>query len=290
MALSETPRVRRGSAAAGADAIRPAGIHRSALDLFSIGIGPSSSHTVGPMRAANDFARRVGDVPGIDRIRIRLLGSLGATGIGHGTPDAVVAGLRGLEPETCDPAAVRGSWQALGTGGRIRIGGRDVGMAMSDIELAPLTRLPRHPNAMRCIALGADGAVLADETYFSVGGGFIEREGGTPVGTPEVAFPFPYASGQELLAFCAATGSDIARIALGNECALWPEAAVLAGLDAVWAAMAGCIRAGLTTEGVLPGGLHVPRRAPGVAAQLDPPGPGCRHAADWLDTYALAVN
>jgi L-serine dehydratase len=290
MALSETPRMRRGTAAAGADAIRPAGIHRSALDLFSIGIGPSSSHTVGPMRAANDFGRRIADAGGAARVRIRLLGSLGATGIGHGTPDAVVAGLAGLEPETCDPAAVRGCWQALGSGGTVRIGGADVTMAMGDVELAPLTRLPRHPNAMRCIALDADGEVVADETYYSVGGGFIEREGGTPVGTPEVAFPFPYVSGAELLAFCAATGHDIARIALGNECALRPEAAVLAGLDTIWAAMADCIRAGLTTHGVLPGGLHVPRRAPAVAAQLEAAGPGSRHASDWLDTYALAVN
>ncbi|HET6825689.1 MAG TPA: L-serine ammonia-lyase [Amnibacterium sp.] len=290
MALSETPRVRRGTPATGADAIRPAGIHRSALDLFSIGIGPSSSHTVGPMRAARDFAERIEALTGVARIRIRLLGSLGATGIGHGTPDAVVAGLTGLTPETCDPAAVRGAWQALGAGGPIRVGGHEVTMAMTDIELAPLTRLPRHPNALRCIARGGDGGVLAEETYYSVGGGFIEREGGTPVGTPEVAFPFPYTSGAELLAFCAASGSDIAGLALANECALRPEAAVLAGLDAIWTAMSGCIRAGLTTEGVLPGGLHVPRRAPAVAAQLDPAGPDSRHANDWLDTYALAVN
>src|SRR5579875_525730 len=290
MAISETPRMRRGTAAPSQDAIRPAGIHRSALDLFSIGIGPSSSHTVGPMRAARDFADRVAAAPSAAHVRVRLLGSLGATGIGHGTPDAVVAGLAGLEPETCDPDEVRGAWQALGTDGRIRIGGRDVAMAMADVELAPLTRLPRHPNAMRCTALDADGAVVAEETYYSVGGGFVEREGGPRVGTPATAFPFPYSSGAELLAFCAATGRDIAGIALGNECALRPEAAVLAGLDAIWAAMAGCIRSGLTTVGVLPGGLHVPRRAPSVAAQLDPAGPGCRHAADWLDTYALAVN
>jgi L-serine dehydratase len=290
MALSETPRVRRGTPAPGADVIRPAGIHRSALDLFSIGIGPSSSHTVGPMRAARDFADRIGAQSGVARVRVRLLGSLGATGIGHGTPDAVVAGLTGLTPETCDPSAVRGAWQALGAGAPIRVGGHEVTVAMADIELAPLTRLPRHPNALRCLALDDAGAVLAEETYYSVGGGFIEREGGTPVGTPEVAFPFPYTSGAELLAFCAASGSDIARLALANECALRPEAAVLAGLDAIWAAMSGCIRAGLTTEGVLPGGLHVPRRAPAVAAQLDPAGPDSRHAADWLDTYALAVN
>ncbi len=149
--------MRRGNAAAGADAIRPAGIHRSALDLFSIGIGPSSSHTVGPMRAANDFGRRVADAGGAARVRVRLLGSLGATGIGHGTPDAVVAGpRRASSPRRATRPPCAGSWQALGADGVVRIGGVDVAMGMGDVELAPLTRLPRHPNAMRCTALDAE--------------------------------------------------------------------------------------------------------------------------------------
>ncbi|MGV2903443.1 serine dehydratase beta chain, partial [Microbacterium sp. AGC62] len=147
----------------------------SAFDLFSIGVGPSSSHTVGPMRAALDFARRLsatGALPRVARAGSTLYGSLGATGIGHGTPDAVVAGLRGLAPETCDPADVRSAWADFPVGGALSIDGiHDVPFAKDDIVFAPRTRLPGHPNAMTITAWDAAEQVVAEETYYSVGGG-----------------------------------------------------------------------------------------------------------------------
>ncbi|WP_375387559.1 L-serine ammonia-lyase, partial [uncultured Amnibacterium sp.] len=266
------------------------GVYRSALEQFRIGIGPSSSHTVGPMRAAHDFAARLLGVRGpIARVRIRLLGSLGATGIGHGTPDAVVAGLAGLEPTTCDPDAVRGRWRGL-DGTPVRIGGHDVPLARADVELAPLTRLPRHPNALECRALAADGTVLAAETYYSIGGGVVEREGAADAGPAAITLPHPYRTAVQLLAMAAADGTDVAGIAFANERALRPEAEVLAGLDAIWTAMTACIDAGLTTEGELPGGLRVRRRAPGIAARLLADVDATREGVDWLDAVAMAVN
>jgi L-serine dehydratase len=265
------------------------GVYRSALDLFSIGIGPSSSHTVGPMRAAADFAERVGALPVAPaRLRVRLLGSLGATGVGHGTPDAVVAGLAGSRPETCDPDAVRGGWRSLNGGAPVCIGGHVVLLAEQDIELAPLTRLRRHPNALRFLAFDGGGDVVLEQTYFSVGGGFIEREGGAPVGSGGIPLPHPFTSGAELLAICDRDGLDIAQVALANEAALQPVAAVLAGLDRIWAAMSACIDAGLSSEGELPGGLHVRRRAAGIARHLR--GRADAGTLDWLAAYAMAVN
>ena len=266
------------------------GVHVSALRLFRVGIGPSSSHTVGPMRAAADFAERLRAVAQpVGRVRVRLLGSLGATGIGHGTPDAVVAGLAGLDPSTCDPDEVRGRRDRL-DGSPVPIGGHAVPLSADDVELAPLTRLPRHPNAMVCIALAADGTEVLRETYYSVGGGAVEREGEPAASEDAVPLPHPYSSAVQLLLMAEEAGTDIAGVALANECALRPREEVLAGLDAVHAAMAACVEAGLSTPGVLPGGLHVPRRAPGIAARLRADGRAAREGADWLDAVAMAVN
>jgi L-serine dehydratase len=265
------------------------GVYRSALDLFSIGIGPSSSHTVGPMRAAADFAERLRAVPTSPaRLRVRLFGSLGATGVGHGTPDAVVAGLAGLAPETCDPAAVHGSWKALNGGAPVLVGGHVVLLTESDIELAPLTRLPRHPNALRFTALDGDGELVVEQTYYSVGGGFLEREGEGRIGDAGAPLPHPFRSGAELLATCRREGLDIAGVALANEVAMRPETEVFDGLDRIWAAMAACIDAGLSADGELPGGLHVRRRAAGIAEHLR--GRADAGTLDWLAAYAMAVN
>ncbi|WP_217584058.1 L-serine ammonia-lyase, iron-sulfur-dependent, subunit alpha [Microbacterium sp. GbtcB4] len=267
----------------------------SAFDLFSIGVGPSSSHTVGPMRAALDFARQLsasGELDRVGRVECTLYGSLGATGIGHGTPDAVVAGLRGLAPETCDPAAVRAAWSAYPEGEPLRIdGAHAVPFQKDDIVFAPRTRLPGHPNAMTLIARETDGTTLFEQTYYSIGGGFIRREG-EEAHLSTGAFPHPYTDAASLLAVCDDLGLSIAEVARRNETALRSEEEVAAGLDAIWDAMAGCVDAGLHAEGVLPGMLQVKRRAGTIRAQLEAvEADGHRELpGEWLGAFALAVN
>jgi L-serine dehydratase len=268
----------------------------SALDLFSIGIGPSSSHTVGPMRAAKTFvevlqSRQI--LRNVQRIECVLYGSLGATGIGHGTPDAVVAGLRGLSPETCDPEALRGGWSALGDGSPITVaGGHLLVLRTADVRLAPLTRREGHPNTMTLRAFDGSGTVVADETYFSIGGGFITQPGTPDVPQVQHALPYPYNTAAELLELCGEHRMSIADIALANESALRDPDSTLRGLDAIWTTMRDCMDAGITTEGTLPGGLAVPRRAGLVARALAREsesgyGPNER---EWLHVYAMAVN
>ena len=267
----------------------------SAFELFSVGVGPSSSHTVGPMRAARDFADRLRDSGVLDRtvrIRCTLFGSLGATGIGHGTPDAVVAGLRGEDPATVDPDAVRRAWSDWPAGGTLALAGTHaVRFAKDDIEFAPRTRLPGHPNAMTLIALDAALAPLAEETYYSIGGGFIRREG-EPAQAAARPFPLSFRSAQELLALCDEHGLTIAEAARINEQAVRSEEEVAAGLDAIWDAMAGCIEAGLHADGELPGIMRVKRRAAAIREQLEEAeASGHRELpGEWLGAFALAVN
>ena len=267
----------------------------SAFDLFSIGVGPSSSHTVGPMRAALDFSRRLGAAGStgrVARLGCTLYGSLGATGIGHGTPDAVVAGLQGLVPESCDPAEVRSAWTDLPEGAMLRLDGHhDVPFRKDDIVFAPRTRLPGHPNAMTLTAWDAEGFVISEETYYSVGGGFIRRDGEEATLSTS-RFPHSYADAASLLALCDEHGLSIAEVARLNETALRPEQDVAAGLDAIWDAMAGCVDAGLRADGVLPGILKVKRRAGTIRAQLeDAEADGRRELpGEWLGAFALAVN
>ncbi|MDQ0644329.1 L-serine ammonia-lyase, iron-sulfur-dependent, subunit alpha [Microbacterium murale] len=267
----------------------------SAFDFFSIGVGPSSSHTVGPMRAALDFARRLratGTLTQVTRVTCTLYGSLGATGIGHGTPDAVVSGLRGLAPETCDPAEVRSAWTDFRAGETLLVdGAHAVSFEKNDIQFAPRTRLPGHPNAMAIVALGADGAAIAEETYYSVGGGFIRREGeDAKVSTGSL--PFAYSDAASLLALCDEHGLSIADVARHNEMAMRSEEEVAAGLDAIWDAMAECVDAGLHANGVLPGILKVKRRAGAIRTQLESvEAEGGREIpGEWLGAFALAVN
>ncbi|MFY9713084.1 MAG: L-serine ammonia-lyase, iron-sulfur-dependent, subunit alpha [Microbacterium sp.] len=267
----------------------------SAFDLFSIGVGPSSSHTVGPMRAALDFSRRLSAtelLPRVARVGCTLFGSLGATGIGHGTPDAVVAGLRGLAPESCDPAEVRAAWTDLREGAVIRIdGSHDVSFAKEDIVFAPRTRLPGHPNAMTLTAWDAEGGIVAEETYYSIGGGFIRRDG-EEAKLATSGFPYDYADAASLLALCDEHGLSIAEVARLNETALRTEEDVAAGLDAIWDAMASCVDAGLHSEGTLPGILKVKRRAGTIRAQLEEAESGGHRElpGEWLGAFALAVN
>ena len=275
----------------------------SVLDLFSIGIGPSSSHTVGPMRAATRFAealRAAGVLGRADRVAVDLYGSLGATGIGHGTPDAVVAGLRGLDPATCDPDDVHGAWTALGDGSGVALlGEHRVSLAKDDVRLAPLTRMPEHSNTLRLRAWDAAGTLLREQLFFSVGGGFVTE--GPGVGEDGVAFagggaaepapavPHPFRSAADLLTLCATEGTDIAGIARRNEVALHGEEVLDAGIAAIWRVMRRCVADGLKGEGVLPGGLGVKRRAAGLRKRLERVADRDT-STEWLQAYAMAVN
>ncbi|MCD2497802.1 MULTISPECIES: L-serine ammonia-lyase, iron-sulfur-dependent, subunit alpha [Microbacterium] len=267
----------------------------SAFDLFSIGVGPSSSHTVGPMRAGVDFARRLAASDVLVRTRrvtCSLYGSLGATGLGHGTPDAVVAGLRGQEPESVDPAAVREAWSHYPEGEPLMLAGiHAVPFRKEDITFEARTRLPGHPNAMTLRAFDEAGSILTQETYYSVGGGFIRRDGeSTEVAA--TAFPFAYSDAATLLELCDEHGLTIAELARLNEESLHGEAEVAAGLDAIWDAMSSCVDAGLHTGGVLPGILGVKRRASTIREQLENvESDGHRELpGEWLGAFALAVN
>jgi L-serine dehydratase len=260
----------------------------SAFELFSIGVGPSSSHTVGPMRAARDFGERhVSLRP--SRITCDLFGSLGATGLGHGTPDAIVSGLAGHAPETVHPEQVRQAWSDWPDGNALMLAGvHPVNFRRDDVSFLPRTRLPGHPNALTFIAYDAAGAPLAEETYYSIGGGFIRRDG-EPVGTG-FDYPESFTSADALLALCGLTGLSIAGLARRNEEARRSPAEVNAGLDAIWRAMDDCITSGLHATGVLPGILAVKRRAGAIREQLESAEHDRVLPGEWLAAYALAVN
>lgn len=266
----------------------------SALDLFSVGVGPSSSHTVGPMRAATRFARSLVGSCGLEvvaRVESTLYGSLAATGLGHGTPDAVLAGLQGLEPESCDPDDVRGlTGRVEASGSLVLLSEHPIAFTPGDLRLAPLTRLPQHPNALGFEAFDASGVSLAHQVYFSVGGGFVVREGDDDLALPAQEAPLGFATAAELLRLCDERGTGIAEIAWVNECSLHGVAGVSAGLEQRWSAMEGCIDAGLQATGVLPGWMKVPRRAREVARQLRETPDAPDLAAQWLQAFALAVN
>ena len=247
------------------------------------------------MRAALAFAQRLsasGALGRVARIGSTLYGSLGATGIGHGTPDAVVAGLRGLSPETCDPADVRSAWTTYTPGEPLRLNGvHEVAFAKEDIVFAPRTRLPGHPNAMTITAWDADSVVVAEETYYSIGGGFIRRDG-EEAQLATGSFPYAYTDAASLLALCDENGLSIAELARLNESSVRSEDEVAAGLDAIWNAMSTCVDAGLHSDGVLPGMLKVKRRAGMIRAQLEESeADGHRELpGEWLGAFALAVN
>ena len=260
-------------------------------ELFSIGIGPSSSHTVGPMRAAAAFTDRLSDagLSGIvTSIDVRLRGSLGATGMGHGTPAAVVAGLRGMLPETCDPVEVAEAWSPQSTGAPIALpDGRD--LVPIGMEFAPMERHPGHANAVTFVAYGAAGEVLADDTYLSTGGGFIVRDGEASVGAEQTAaLPWQFTTFDDLLECCAHSGLSVADVMRDNERARGVDADALCA--AIWTAMNDCVTAGRSAlPGLLPGGLRVRRRAPGLAIRA-------AHETGWqgeiarIQADALAVN
>ncbi|OII21889.1 L-serine ammonia-lyase [Curtobacterium sp. MCBA15_016] len=268
----------------------------SVFDLFSIGIGPSSSHTVGPMRAGRAFAARVAEAP-VATIAVDLYGSLASTGQGHGTLGAVVAGLMGSDPETVDPDAMTRSLVELEETGVLRLqGGSSVPFRLAGIVLHPLTMLPRHPNAMRLRAADASGATIAEETYYSIGGGFVTNDSEGDVAETAIpvddAVPYPFSSGAELLAACAATGLPVSGVALANETATRSTDDVRAGLLRIHGVMESCIERSVERSGTLPGGLTVRRRAANWFEQLtaDDPGHDPLFAMEWVNLMAMAVN
>ncbi|MGE7205800.1 L-serine ammonia-lyase [Sphingomonas sp. NPDC019816] len=270
------------------------GLHRpiSVAELFTIGIGPSSSHTVGPMRAAFDFAQRaVGQGTAPTRVTCDLFGSLALTGRGHATDTATILGLAGWEPERLDPDAAPDILAGIGAEGRLPLAGtHGLAFAASDVVFHPREFLPEHPNGMTFTAQRADGTAYA-ETYFSIGGGAILRKG-APASASNVAVRHPFSSGAELLELGEATGLTIAEIVRANETA-WREAAETdAFLDAVRTAMHACIDRGIAQEGMLPGGLKVRRRARAIEQGLTGCVPGSNPAEvfEWVSLWALAVN
>jgi L-serine dehydratase len=274
----------------------------SVFDLFKIGIGPSSSHTVGPMRAARLFAQQLeaaGELARVATVKAELFGSLGATGIGHGSHKAVILGLEGEEPETVDTETIPARLQQLRESKRLRLLGRHEIPFEEGRHLVLHRRksLPYHPNGMRFTAFTADGRALREAAYYSVGGGFVVDEaaaGADRIKPDDTVLPYRFRSADELLRLCAAHGLSISALMLENEKAWRSEAEIRERLLAIWQVMQDCVQRGCRDEGVLPGGLKVRRRAAELFRQLSGAGEAALrdplNVMDWVNLYALAVN
>ncbi|WP_438308655.1 L-serine ammonia-lyase [Pseudomonas guariconensis] len=273
----------------------------SVFDLFKIGIGPSSSHTVGPMRAAATFAqalRERGVLTQVTRVEVRLYGSLSATGVGHATDRACLLGLMGQWPDRIDPQSIEPRIaQVLQEQCLILDGSHPVAFEYARDLLLLDESLPYHPNAMSLEAFSEQGSLFS-QTYYSVGGGFIveQAEIDAPQGdTDLVKLPYEFNSAAELLALCKAHQLSVGQLMMANECAWRPEAEVREGLLKIWAAMGECVNNGLRNEGILPGGLQVKRRAAKLHRSLQELGKpnvigSTLSAMEWVNLYALAVN
>lgn len=270
----------------------------SVFDLYSIGIGPSSSHTVGPMRAARIFAEGLatdGELGRVARVRAELFGSLGATGHGHGSVKAVILGLEGDDPATTDTSTYDARVAAILEREELRLAGeRAIHFEADDVVMHRRKSLPAHPNGMVFTAYDADGAELRARTYYSVGGGFVVDDtqvGADRVVADDTVLPYPFSTGGELLAVCHEAGMSVSDVMLANELTWRTEAEVRAGLLEIWQVMVACVEEGCHHEGVLPGGLKVPRRAPELYAKLCEPGTDDPlDVIDWVNLFALAVN
>ena len=273
----------------------------STFDMFTIGIGPSSSHTVGPMRAAARFAHEVLEDPQLGPrvadVEVHLYGSLAATGEGHGTLSAVVMGLEGADPETVDPVAGRERVERIEAEGGMLLDGRlEVSLRPSSIELHPLTFLPQHSNGMTFIALDEAGEELLRRPMFSVGGGFVVDEADMDRSIAEVVAEDEgcavFTTGAELLRVCEDRGISVSEAMLLRERQWRGDEEIREGLLRIWGAMADCIQRGIRTPGILPGGLEVKRRAASWYDSLSAEDPVRlpMNAFEWVSLAALAVN
>ena len=287
----------------------------SLFDLYKIGIGPSSSHTMGPMRAARRFAQSLDEAGLLDQVatvRAELYGSLALTGLGHGTDRAVLLGLSGEEAASIDPATIGPKLASIRSSQTLPLLGRrsvhfnePEDLIFHRDQMFPPGAATHHPNGVRFSAFDGRGNPLATETYFSIGGGFIRSDSEASEAAPiaaQAAQPYPFKSAADLLRMASENHLAIWQVMLANECALRPEAEVRSGITHIWQVMQGCIDRGMATEGILPGGLNVRRRAPRLAERLrekksqgkagargqsttDPLAP-----LDWVTVYAMAVN
>ena len=277
----------------------------SVFDMFSIGIGPSSSHTVGPMRAAQDFVQGLSEqglLAQVSRVEVELFGSLGQTGIGHGSGKAVILGLAGLAPDTVDieliPALLADVEQneqlVLNQQQRVAFPRRHA------IIFHRRKTLPLHSNGMTCRVFSLDDHLLAEQSYYSIGGGFIvkaedfaDTKASAAAESSALPVPYPFHSGDQLLALCHEHGLSISELMLANEKVNRSEQAIIEGLRKLWQVMQDCVTRGCITRGILPGGLKLRRRAPDLfttlsdesAANQDP-----LQVMEWVDLYAMAVN
>ncbi|MFP3580210.1 L-serine ammonia-lyase [Arthrobacter sp. SIMBA_036] len=278
----------------------------SVLDLFSVGIGPSSSHTVGPMRAAKQFTDGLessGQLSATVRVQAELFGSLGATGRGHGSDKAVVLGLQGESPETVDTRTADDQVAAAALDAELHLGG-DHRVDFNwdeDVVLHRRKSLPAHPNGMTFRALDHSGAVLRERSYYSIGGGFVvdgDVSGADKVVADDTVLPYPFTTADELLGICEREGKSISDIMLANELVWRSEDELREKLLGIWAVMRECVDNGCSAEGILPGGLKVRRRAPSLfktlaATDADLKGAGSADpllAMEWVNLFALAVN
>jgi L-serine dehydratase len=274
----------------------------SVFDLFKVGIGPSSSHTVGPMRAANTFVTQLAEAGLLARtagVRAEMFGSLGVTGHGHGTVKAVVLGLEGEQPDLVDPEAAEPRVAAARAEKQLRLGGEQlIAFSMDDdLVLHRRKRLPFHSNGMRFTARAADGHVLMSREYYSVGGGFVLDENEiehSDITADDRAWPVPhpFSTGDELLRRTRTTGLSISDVMLANELTRRSEEEIRSGLLQIWSVMQECVNRGIRATGILPGGLNVRRRAGLLRQTLESTHDSTDplRAMEWVTLYALAVN
>jgi L-serine dehydratase len=277
-------------------------VNLSVLDFYTIGIGPSSSHTVGPMRAARRFVARLSEAGLLEktvRVEGHLYGSLALTGRGHGTDKAILLGLEGETPEEVNIDTMGARLDAIHSRHRLKLGGeKQIGFDdRHDLQFHRTEVLPAHPNGMRFSAFDEANRELLTRTYYSIGGGFVVNEGAAQrdeLSADQRELPYPFRTGDEVLHMARESGLSISEMTLRNEAAWRPESETRAALLRVWQAMQACVERGCRAGGTLPGGLHVPRRAPALFQKLtalreetahDPLAP-----LDWVSLWAMAVN
>ncbi|WP_028693427.1 L-serine ammonia-lyase [Pseudomonas cremoricolorata] len=274
----------------------------SVFDLFKIGVGPSSSHTVGPMRAGALFVqglRERNELEQVSRIEVRLYGSLSATGVGHGTDNATIMGLMGEWPDQIDPTLIGPRISELRETNTLQLDGRlPIEFRWERDMLLLDENLPYHPNAMTLVAYAQDGDLLHEDTYYSVGGGFVVDAAQAASGVldaDQTVLPYDFNSAAELLELCKKNDMRVSQLMMANELTWRSEADIRAGLLKLWRAMQECVNNGLKYEGTLPGGLNVRRRAAKLHRNLQEIGKpnvigSTMSAMEWVNLFALAVN